>query len=174
MKCPPSIGMPEHYHAFNTFNEAVTSTPTLALSDFSKTCDQEWCLRGQDWVQFSCKGDDYAFTSKRISKKIMGPSIYNYGTIYIQEGNIGDSSRVLKMAALLDGQHFKIHIDHKCLKYLIHDQRLIFLCNRRGCQWCWIWLWNWIQAGNRKFSSRLFVTEKLKGQFLAASYLLPK
>jgi hypothetical protein len=103
--------------AFQTLKMAMCTTPVLALPDFTKTFVLECVASGKGiGVVLMQEGRPLAFTSKQLSERNLGKSIYEKEMLAIM--HVVD----LWLPYLL-GQHFQIKTDHQSLKYFL-EQRI--------------------------------------------------
>jgi hypothetical protein len=91
---------------FQTLNMAICTTPVLALLDFTKTfvleCDASGKGIGDVLMQ---EGRPLAFTSKQLSERNLGKSIYEKEMLAILHA-------IDLWNPYLLGKHFQIEIDH--------------------------------------------------------------
>jgi hypothetical protein len=103
--------------AFQTLKMAMCTTPVLALLDFTKTfvleCDASGKGIGAVLMQ---EGRPLAFTSKQLSERNLGKSIYEKEMLAILHA-------VDLWHRYLSGQRFQIKTDHQSLKYFL-EQRI--------------------------------------------------
>jgi hypothetical protein len=99
--------------SFQTLNMAMCTTPVLALPDFTKTFVLECDALGKGiCVVLMQEGWPLAFTSKQLSERNLGKSIY--------EKEILDILQVVDLwRPYLLGQCFQIKTDHQSLKYFL-------------------------------------------------------
>jgi hypothetical protein len=101
--------------AFQTLKIAMCTTLVLALSDFTKTfvleCDAS--MKGIGVVLME-EGQPLAFTSKKLSERNLGKSIYEKEMLAIMH------TFDLWCSYLL-GKCFQIKIDHQSLKYFLEQ-----------------------------------------------------
>jgi hypothetical protein len=100
---------------FQTLNMAMCTTPILTLPDFTKTFVLECDASGKGiGVVLMQEGRPLAFTSKQLSERNMGKSIYEKEMLAIM--HVVD----LWYPYLL-GKRFQIKIDHQSLKYFLEQ-----------------------------------------------------
>jgi hypothetical protein len=108
----PAIGQ-----SFQALKEVMCTTLVLALLDFTKTfvleCDAS---RKGIWAVLMQDGQPLDFTSKHLSERHLGQSIYEKEMLVILHA-------VDLWCPYLLGQRFQIKTDHQSLKYFI-DQRI--------------------------------------------------
>jgi hypothetical protein len=108
---------PDVAQAFQKLKMAMCTTPVLALPDFTKTfvlkCDASWKGIGAVLMQ---EGRPLAFTSKKLSERNMGKSIYEKEMLAILHA-------IYLWCPYLLGQCFQIKTDHQSLKYFL-EQRI--------------------------------------------------
>jgi hypothetical protein len=101
---------PAAAQAFQNLKMAMCTTLVLALPDFTKTfvleCDAPWKGIGVVLMQ---EGQPLAFTSKQLSERNLGKSIYEKEML------------VILHVVDLWGQHFQIKTDHQSLKYFLEQ-----------------------------------------------------
>jgi hypothetical protein len=97
--------------AFQTLKSTMCTTPVLALPNFTKTfileCDASERGIGAVLMQY---GQPLAFTSKQLSERHLGQSIYEKEILAILHA-------VDIWFPYLLGKHFQIKTDHQILKY---------------------------------------------------------
>ncbi|XP_026399186.1 uncharacterized protein LOC113295041 [Papaver somniferum] len=102
-------------YAFNQLKFALTSTPVLALPDFTKEfcleCDASGNGLGAVLMQ---SNKPIAYFSKPLSGKNLNLSVYDKEMLAIV-------SAVNKCSPYLLGRHFKIYTDHRSLKYFLEQ-----------------------------------------------------
>jgi hypothetical protein len=100
---------------FQTLKMAMCTTPVLTLPDFKKTfvleCDASRKIIGAVLMQ---EGRPLAFTSKQLSERYLGKSIYEKEMLAIM--HVVDLWR-----PYLLGQHFQINTDNQSLKYFLEQ-----------------------------------------------------
>jgi hypothetical protein len=102
---------------FQTLKMAMCTTPVLTLPDFTKTFVLECDASGKGiGVVLMQEGRPLAFTSKQLSERNLGKSIYEKEMLAIL--HVVDLWR-----PYLLGQHFQIKTDHQSLKYFL-EQRI--------------------------------------------------
>jgi hypothetical protein len=100
---------------FQTLKMAICTTPFLALPDFTKTFVLEcYASRKGIGVVLMQEGRPLAFTSKQLSKRNQGKSIYEKEMLVIM--HVVD----IWFPYLL-GQRFQIKTDHQSLKYFLEQ-----------------------------------------------------
>jgi hypothetical protein len=103
--------------SFHALKEAMCTTPILALPDFTNTfvleCDASGKGIGAILMQ---DGRHLAFTSKQLSERHLGQSIYEKEMLVILHV-------VDLLHPYLLGKHFQIKIDHQSLEYFL-EQRI--------------------------------------------------
>jgi hypothetical protein len=106
---------PATAQAFHTLQMAMCTTLVLALPDFTKTfmleCDAS---RKGIGVVLMQEGRALAFTSKQLSERNLGKSIYEKEMLAIMHV-------VDLWHPYLLGQHFQIKTDHQSLKYFLEQ-----------------------------------------------------
>ncbi|XP_026419641.1 uncharacterized protein LOC113315596 [Papaver somniferum] len=117
LKLDAFVWTPEATTAFNKLKKALTSTPVLALPDFTKEfsleCDASGNGLGAVLIQDK---RPIAYYSKSLSGKNLNLSVYAKEMLVIV-------TAVNKCQSYLLGRHFKIYIDHRSLKYFL-EQRI--------------------------------------------------
>jgi hypothetical protein len=108
---------PATAQAFQTLKMAMCTTPVLALPDFTKTFVLECDASGKGiGVVLMQEGRPLAFTSKKLSERNLGKSIYEKEMLAILH--------VMDLwHPYLLGQCFQIKTDHQSLKYFL-EQRI--------------------------------------------------
>ncbi|KAF8414344.1 hypothetical protein HHK36_002345 [Tetracentron sinense] len=103
--------------AFADLKTAMTSTPVLALPDFTHTFIVD-CDASRTGIRAVLMQDNklIAFTSKALSRKNLTISTYEKEMLVVVHA-------VTKWRPYLLGQHFKICTDHRSLRYLM-EQRI--------------------------------------------------
>ena len=110
---------------FQTLNMAMCTTPFLALPDFTKTFMLECDASGKGiGVVLMKEGQPLAFTSKKISERNLGKSIYEKEILAILHA-------VDLWHPYLLGQWFQIKTDHQSLKYFL-EQCISSQSNKNG------------------------------------------
>jgi hypothetical protein len=108
---------PAAAQAFKTLKMAMCTTPVLSLPDFTKTfvleCDAS---RKGIGVVLMQQGRPLAFTSKQLSERNLGKSIYEKEMLVLLH-------TVDMWRPYLLGQRFQIKTDHQSLKYFL-EQRI--------------------------------------------------
>jgi hypothetical protein len=101
--------------ACQTFKMAMCTTPVLALPNFTKTFLLECDASGKGiGVVLMQEGRPLAFTSKQLSERNLGKSIY--------EKEMLDIMHVIDLwCSYLLGQRFQIKTDHQSLKYFLEQ-----------------------------------------------------
>jgi hypothetical protein len=108
---------PTAAQAFQTLKMAMCTTPVLALPDFTKTFVLECDASGKGiGVVLMQEGRPLAFTSKQLSERNLGKSIYEKEMLAILHV-------VDLWCPYLLGQCFQIKTDHQSLKYFL-EQRI--------------------------------------------------
>jgi hypothetical protein len=108
---------PAAAQAFQTLKMAMCTTPVLALPDFTKTFVLEFDASGKGiGVVLMQEGGPLAFTSKQLSERNLGKSIYEKKMLAIMHV-------VYLWRPYLLGQRFQIKTDHQSLKYFL-EQRI--------------------------------------------------
>jgi hypothetical protein len=103
--------------AFQTLKMAMCTTPVLALPDFTKTFFLECDASGKGiGVVLMQEGQPLAFTSKQLSERNMGKSIYEKEMLAILPD-------VDLWHPYLLGKCFQIKTNHQSLKYFL-EQRI--------------------------------------------------
>jgi hypothetical protein len=103
--------------AFQTLKMAMCTTPVLALPDFTKTFVLECDISGKGiGIDLMQESQPLAFTSKQLSERNLGKSIYEKEMLAILH------AMDLWQPYLL-GKRFQIKTDHQSLKYFL-EQRL--------------------------------------------------
>jgi hypothetical protein len=103
--------------AFRTLKMAMCTTLVLSLPDFTNTLVLECDASGKGiGVILMQEGQPLAFTSKKLSERNMGKSIYEKEMLVIL--HVVDLWR-----PYLLGKHFQIKTDHQSLKYFL-EQRI--------------------------------------------------
>jgi hypothetical protein len=116
---------PAAARAFQTLKMAMCTTPVLALPDFTKTFVLESHASGKGIdVVLMQEGRPLAFTSKQLSERNLGKSIYEKKMLAIL--HVVDLWR-----PYLLGQRFQIKTDHQSLKYFL-EQRISHQSNKNG------------------------------------------
>jgi hypothetical protein len=106
---------PAAAQAFQTLKMAMCTTPVLALPDFKKTFVLECDASGKGiGVVLMQEGRPLAFTSKQLSERSLGKSIYEKEMLAIL--HVVDLWRPY----LLE-QRFQIKTDHQSLKYFLEQ-----------------------------------------------------
>jgi hypothetical protein len=120
-----SLGLLAVDQAFQTLKVTMCTTPVLALPDFTKTfvleCDASGRGIGAVLMQ---DGRPLAFTSKQLSERHLGQSIYEKEMLAILHA-------VDLWHPYLLGKHFQIKTDHQSLKYFL-EQHPSSLSNKNG------------------------------------------
>jgi hypothetical protein len=110
---------------FQTLKMAMCTTPVLALPDFTKTFVLECDASGKGiGVVLMQEGRPLAFTSKQLSERNLGKSIYEKEMLAILHV-------VDLWHPYLLGQCFQIKTDHQSLKYFL-EQRISSPENKNG------------------------------------------
>jgi hypothetical protein len=100
---------------FQTLKMAMCTTPVLTLLDFTKTFVLEFDASGKGiGIVLMQEGPPLAFTSKQMSERHLGKSIYEKEMLAILHGM--DLWR-----PYLLGQCFQIKTDHQSLKYFLEQ-----------------------------------------------------
>jgi hypothetical protein len=103
--------------AFQTLNMAMCTTPVLALPDFKKTFFLECDASGKGiGVVLMQEGRPLAFTSKKLSERNLGKSMYEKEMLDILHA-------VHLWWPYILGKRFEIKKDHQSLKYFM-EQRI--------------------------------------------------
>jgi hypothetical protein len=103
--------------AFQTLNMAMCTTLVLAIPDFTKTFFLEYdASRKGIGVVLMQEGRPLAYTSKQLSERNLGKSIYEKEMLAIM--HVVDF-----WLPYLLGKHFQIKTDHQILKYFL-EQRI--------------------------------------------------
>jgi hypothetical protein len=106
---------PAAAQAFQTLNMAMCTTPVLALPDFTKTFVLECDALGKGiGVVLMQEGRPLAFTSKKLSERNLGKSIYEKEMLAILHV-------VDLWHPYLLGKRFQIKTDHQSLKYFLEQ-----------------------------------------------------
>jgi hypothetical protein len=100
---------------FQTLKMAMCTTPVIALPDFTKTFVLECDALGKGiGVVLMQEGRPVAFTSKQLSERNLGKSIYEKEMLAILH--------VMDLwCPYLLGQRFQIKTDHQSLKYFLEQ-----------------------------------------------------
>jgi hypothetical protein len=99
--------------AFQTLNMAMCTTPVLSLPDFTKIFVLECDASGKGiGVILMKEGRPLAFTSKQLSERNLGKSIYEKEMLAIMHA-------VDLWHPYLLGQRFQIKTDHQSLMYFL-------------------------------------------------------
>ena len=116
---------PTPTQAFQTLNMAMCTTPVLALIDFTKTFFMECDALGKGiGVVLMQEGRPLVFTSKQLSERNLGKSIYEKEMLVIL--HVVDLWR-----PYLLGQRFQIKTGHQRLKHFL-EQRIYSLEKKNG------------------------------------------
>jgi hypothetical protein len=103
-------------HAFQALKDVMCSTTVLTLPDFTKTFILECDASGKGIGAFLMQdGRPLAFTSKNLSERHLGQSIYEKEMLAILHV-------VDLWCPYLLGQWFQIKIDHQSLKYFLEHR----------------------------------------------------
>jgi len=111
--------------AFSRLKHAMTTTPVLALPDFTKLFVIESDASGVGiGAVLMQEGQPLAFTSKALSPLHLSMSVYDKEMLAIVHA-------VTKWRPYLIGRRFQIRTDHRSLKYLL-EQRISSMEQKNG------------------------------------------